>query len=259
MNVYLYIDRDTVLHRLDPRTKLALLLVTFVLAFAFDDPVYNVIVLAIELAVVTLARAWPNVVKMWKLLVTIAVVTTVLFALTTPGTTPLFWIVERESLLYGISVSLRLDVLIIAGLVFLSTTTNEEIAIGLVKLGLPYRFGFAISTALRLVPTIIGTAQLITQAQRSRGLDIESGNVLQRMRKAAPIVIPVFVSTVRSTQVFAMALESKGFAAHSTRTFLLDPVFRARDGLVLAVAGLTLVVAFWSRWSGFGRLEGFLG
>ncbi len=68
------------------------------------------------------------------------------------GETPLFWFVEREALLYGIGVALRIDITIIAGMIFLSTTRNEEIATGLVKLGIPYRFAFAVSTALRLVP-----------------------------------------------------------------------------------------------------------
>ena len=66
----------------------------------------------------------------------------------------------------------------------------------------------------------------IVQAQRSRGHDIDSGNIVARLRKFAPIIIPVFVSTIRSTQVFAMALESKGFGAERQRTYLQNPTFR---------------------------------
>ena len=98
-------------------------------------------------------------------------------------------------------------------MIFLSTTRNEEIATGLARLGIPYRFAFAVSTALRLVPTIAATGSTISQAQRSRGLDLESGNVIERIRKYMPLLIPVFVSTIRSTNVFSMALESKGFGA----------------------------------------------
>lgn len=259
MNVYLYLDRDTFMHRLDPRTKVILLLVTFILAFAFDDPVYTFGVLVIELVVVTLAGAWPNVRRLWKLLVIIAVVTAALFAVSMPGETPLFWIVERESLLYGLSVAFRLNILIIAGLVFLSTTSNEEIALALVRFGVPYRISFAVSTALRLVPTILGTALVITQAQRSRGHDVDSGSIFSRIRKFTPIVIPIFVSSIRSTQIFAMALESKGFNAGGERTFFLNPRFGRIDAATVAVSVLVLAAAFWLRFSGLGGLEGFYG
>lgn len=259
MNVYLYLDRDSILHRLDPRTKVLLLLASFILAFSFASPLYNVGVLAFQLLLVTLARAWPNVLRMWKLLLVIAVVTAALFAVSAPGDTPLFWIVEQESLAYGISVALRLNVLIIAGLVFLSTTTNEEIALALVRFGVPYRISFAVSTALRLVPTILGTALVITQAQRSRGHDIDSGSIFARVRKFTPIVVPIFISTIRSTQVFAMALESKGFNAGGVRTFFLNPRFGRNDALVVAVSVVVLAGALWLRLEGHGGIEGYRG
>ena len=254
MNVYLYLDRDTPLHRLDPRTKVLLLLASFALAFVFDDPLYNLGVLAFQLSLVTLAGAWPNVIRMWKLLAVIAVVTAALFAVSAPGDTPLFWIVERESLAYGLGVALRLNVLIIAGLVFLSTTTNEEIALALVRFGVPYRISFAVSTALRLVPTILGTALVITQAQRSRGHDVDSGNIIARVRK-----FTIFVSTIRSTQVFAMALESKGFNAGGTRTFFLNPRFGRIDALVVATSAIVLAAALWLRLEGHGAIVGYRG
>lgn len=259
MNVYLYLDRDSPLHRLDPRTKVLLLLASFMLAFTFDDPLYNIGVLAFQLVLVTLAKAWPNVLRMWKLLVVIAVVTAALFAVSAPGETPLFWIVERESLAYGIGVALRLNILIIAGLVFLSTTTNEEIALALVRFGVPYRISFAVSTALRLVPTILGTALVITQAQRSRGHDVDSGNIFARVRKFTPIVVPIFVSTIRSTQVFAMALESKGFNAGGVRTFFLNPRFGLPDALVVAASVVVLAGALWLRLEGHGGIAGYRG
>jgi energy-coupling factor transport system permease protein len=142
-------------------------------------------------------------------------------------------------------------------MIFLSTTRNEEIATGLVKLGLPYRFAFAISTALRLVPTIAATGSTIGQAQRSRGLDLESGNIIQRIRKNTPLLIPVFVSTIRSTNVFSMALESKGFGASPDRTYFLRLAMGRRDVLVLLVFALLLGAAAALRLMGYGGLEGF--
>ncbi len=173
------------------------------------------------------------------------------------GRTPLFLFVEREALVYGVSIALRLDAAIIAGVIFLSTTRNEEVAAGLVRLGIPYRFAFAVSTALRLVPTIVATGLTIGQAQRSRGLDLDSGNIIQRIRNHLPLLVPVFVTTVRSTNVFSMALESKGFGAGSGRTFYLQTAMGGRDALVLVAFVALLAGCIALRMAGYGGLEGF--
>src|ERR671933_899189 len=234
MDPSLYLDRDTWVHRLDPRTKMFLLVGMFALAFVFLNPLYLLAVLAVVLLFGYAAKVLVNLKRIWFILVAIAIVSAILWSIFGHGRTPLFLFVERESVLYGIGIALRLDITIIAGMIFLSTTRNEEVAIGLVRLGIPYRFAFAVSTALRLVPTIAATALTISQAQRSRGLDLESGNLVQRIRASLPLLVPVFVWTIRSTNVFSMALESKGFGASSGRTFFLHTAMSSKDALVLA-------------------------
>jgi energy-coupling factor transport system permease protein len=254
---FLYLDRDTWVHRLDPRTKMLLLIGAFVLAFLFVNPLYGLGVLAIVLAFGAAARSLINLRRIWFILFMIAVMTVILWTLFGSGETPLFWLVEWEALLYGIGAALRIDIMIVAGMIFLSATRNEEIATGLVKLGIPYRFAFAVSTALRLVPTIAATGSTIGQAQRSRGLDLESGNIIQRVRKNTPLLIPVFVSTIRSTNVFSMALESKGFGASERRTYFLKIEMTRRDALVLVSFAALLVAALALRFAGYGGVEGF--
>ncbi len=257
MDPSLYLDRDTFVHRLDPRMKMVLLLGTFVLAFVFLDPLYLAGVMALVLLFGYLAESLVNLRRIWFILVTIAIVSTVLWALFGSGQTPLFLFVEWEALLYGIAVALRIDITVVAGMIFLSVTRNEEIATGLARLGIPYRFAFAVSTALRLVPTIAATGSTIGQAQRSRGLDLESGNVLERIRNYVPLLVPVFISTIRSTNVFSMALESKGFGAGSKRTFFLRISFGWRDAVALIVFAVLLGGAIALRVAGYGELEGF--
>jgi energy-coupling factor transport system permease protein len=257
MDPFLYLDRDTGVHRLDPRTKMFLLIGAFALAFLFVNPLYGLVVLALVLAFGYAAKSLVNLKRIWFILFMIAVMTTILWSIFGGGKTPLFWFVEREAFLYAVGAALRIDVMIIAGMIFLSTTRNEEIATGLVKLGIPYRFAFAVSTALRLVPTIAATGSTIGQAQRSRGLDLESGNIIQRVRKNTPLLIPVFVSTIRSTNVFSMALESKGFGASPDRTYFLRLAMSRRDALVLAVFAVLLAAAVALRLAGYGGLEGF--
>jgi energy-coupling factor transport system permease protein len=257
MDPSMYLDRDTWVHHLDPRTKIFLLLGMFVLPFVFLNPLYEVAVLVLVLFFGYLAKVLDNLRRIWFILVTITILTVVLWSIFASGQTPLFLFVEQEALLYGISIALRIDITIIAGMIFLSTARNEEVAIGLVRLGIPYRFAFAVSTALRMIPTIVATGLTIGQAQRSRGLDLKSGSIIQRTRKYVPLLVPVFVSTIRSTNVFSMALESKGFGASRRRTFFLQTAMGRRDVLVLVAFTVILAGSVALRAAGYGGLEGF--
>ena len=100
-------------------------------------------------------------------------------------------------------------------------------------MGLPYPVAFALSTALRLVPTFAGAGATIVQAQVSRGLDLESGSILQRAGKFIPLAVPLFIYAIRHTNLLAMALESKGFSPQAKRTLYYEPHMEWLDYTVL--------------------------
>ena len=236
MDLFLYLDKDTPIHRLDPRTKVLLTVLSFAMALMFRDIPILLGLTTLVLSVGALGGALSNLRRIRGVLIMIA-----LFCLT-------IWPLARGDLslsgvLYGAMIALKTDLMIVAGMIFLSTTRIEEIAEGLVRLGLPYRGAFAFATAIRLVPMIVETSHTIIQAQKSRGLDLDSGNFLERIRRHVPLVIPTLVSLLRSTNVFSMALESKGFGYSSTRTTLLDLRLGANDGIAI-VLGLALFAAF---------------
>jgi energy-coupling factor transport system permease protein len=256
MDPSLYLDRDTFVHRLDPRTKMFLLLGTCVLAFVFTDPLYLLVFLAIVLFFGYLSRSMAHLRRTWFILLAVSIVSIVLWSIFGGGRTPLFLFVEWEALIYGLSIALRLDAIIIAGMIFLSTTRNEEVAVGLVRLGIPYRLAFAVSRALRLLPTMVAMGLTMGQALRSRGLDLDSGNIISRNRKRLPLLVPAFVATARSTNVFTMAMASRGFGAGSGRTYLLHVAMGRRDVLVLLVFVLLLAGSIALRVMGYGGPEG---
>jgi energy-coupling factor transport system permease protein len=131
-------------------------------------------------------------------------------------------------------MGLRLSTFVGISLIFLSTTRNEELTNGLIRLGIPYPLAFAFSTALRLVPTFVGAGATIIQAQVSRGLDLESGSIFKRMGKFIPQAVPLFIYAIHYTNTLAMALESKGFDPRAKRTFYYEPKMERIDFIVLA-------------------------
>ena len=154
---------------------------------------------------------------------------------------------DPRAALYGLAMGLRLSAMVAAGMVFMATTMVEEFAHGLRRLGLPYAVSFALAGAVRLVPTFLGSSASVVEARKSRGLDLEAGNLLARLRKHLPVLVPVFVTAIRSAELTAMALESKGFGAHHRRSYYLELRMRATDWMCVALAAGAAAVAVYAR------------
>jgi len=239
MNIFLYLDKNTWMHRLDPRTKMIGVLIVFSICLCFNHPLYMAAIsLGITLVAIS-AKALPNFWRLRFILTLLILFSIVMWPFFVKGLTSLWsWgslQVSQESLLYGIAMGLRLATFVGTGLIFLSTTRNEELTNGLIRMGCPYPIAFALSTALRLVPTFAGAGATIIQAQVSRGLDLESGNIFSRVGKFIPQAVPLFIYAIRHTNLLAMALESKGFSPESKRTLYYEPRMRGIDYMVLVL------------------------
>ncbi len=240
MNLFLYLDRESPVHRLDPRTKLFLMLGSFAAAVLFFTPGPLLLLSGILLFYGALAGALGTLRRIRGLLVSIALVSIVSWAVFTRGATPIFWRVSQEGLVYGLGAAIKIDAMIVSGLIFLSTTKTEEIVLGLIRLHVPFGAAFAFSLAIRMVPTVIGTAVVVAEAQRSRGLDLGGGGLIRRIRTYIPLHVPIFLHTLRNTDQLATALESRGFGAHRARTSYLEIGFHGRDVIALVSAALIL-------------------
>ncbi len=251
MNIFLYLDRDTPIHRLDPRTKLISALILFVICLCFNHPLY---VAGISAGIGMLARwagAWPNFWKLRFILLLLLLFSFLIWPFFVSGPTRWFsWgalQLSRESVFYGLAMGLRLSTFVAIGLIFLSTTRNEELTNGLIRLGVPFPLAFALATALRLVPTFVGAGATIIQAQVSRGLDLESGSLFKRMGKFIPQAVPLFIYAIHHTNFLAMALESKGFDPKAKRTFYYEPRMNRVDYGVLGFFILSLAALLYMR------------
>ncbi len=125
-----------------------------------------------------------------------------------------------NAVIKSIIVALKLITLMIAFSLLFTTTHPDDMTQALVKIGVPYTLAYTIVLSLRFVPTIARDIAIIYDAQRSRGLELEKGGFINRLRKTIPILIPAFVITLIRVDKVAEALESRCFGYSKKRTFL---------------------------------------
>jgi len=258
MNLSLYIDEQTWLHRLDGRTKILCLLGLFSLTLLFSDPLYLFGLTLGIFGLVVWARSVSNLKKIWILLALLLVYNIVLWPFFVDGVTP--WlsigglIITREGLLHGMGMGFRLNAMLMSGIVLLSTTAIEEFAESSNRLGVPHSLGFTLSLAFRWVPNLLGSIGAVIQAQRSRGLDLQSTGTLRKIRQYPPLVVPLIGHTLRQTNLLAMALESKGFGPGHKRRALIQSRMKSLDFLVLVMMAGLVLGGIWMRVNGYGTI-----
>jgi energy-coupling factor transport system permease protein len=153
---------------------------------------------------------------------------------------------------------LKLAAMMAAGLTFLAATRVEELFRGLVKLRLPYPVAFAFALALSWAPEIFATAQRVKEAQEVRGLDVQTGSPWTRLKGHLPLLVPIFLLTLRRSQTMAWALESRGFQRSRERTYLLDIRMAPRDWLALAAALAVLALFITLHLMRLDRIPGLI-
>jgi energy-coupling factor transport system permease protein len=225
-------QKDTFMHRLDPRTTLFMAITFSILGLLFLDIVplcLSLLLMLPFLAVARSLRQWARSLKGLAVLAGFILVINTLFT----------------SLSFAISTVLRLVMLMTAFSVFFLTVHPDDFALALVKLRIPYEFAFAFSMAVRYVPTIATETETIRDAQMSRGLELERGNLLQKVRNYIPILIPIIVSSIRRALQVAESLESRAFGSTTERTSLYELSFRKSDVAMMVLATLLLAAGLY--------------
>jgi energy-coupling factor transport system permease protein len=125
----------------------------------------------------------------------------------------------------------------------------------------PYEFSFAFTTAVRFVPVLAEEAQTIMDAQKARGLELEKGNLLKRIRNYVPVLIPLIVSAIRRSLELAEAMESRAWGATKKRTNLYALKLRRGDfallGVILSVLAVTIYMFLYVQVPTVRSLFGF--
>ena len=243
---------NSVIHRLDPRTKLVLLIGYIVGLFLCESYVSYGLALVFLGSVIALSHIRLKALfKGMKTLLIIIIFTAVLNLFYTKGTVLVeFWIftITKEGICNAVFLVLRI-VMLVSGTFLLTYTTSpialtdgiESLLKPLKKIGFPaHELAMMMSIALRFIPTLIEETDKIISAQKARGADFETGSLLRRAKALIPILVPLFVGAFRRADELATAMECRCYHGGEGRTKLKQLRYRGIDGLAVVLFALVL-------------------
>ena len=255
-----YIPGESVLHRLDPRSKIiwtALLMVAVFMINTWQEYV----VMGAFIAILLIISGIPvkQSLKGLKPLLLILAITAVLNIFFVRGT-PLAKLgpvaITYEGIISAVMLFLRLVMLVVAASLMTLTTTPMAMTDGiermmkpLERIGVPaHEIAMMMSIALRFIPTLMEETERIMKAQASRGADFDTGNLLKRVKSFIPVLVPLFVSAFKRADELAEAMESRCYRGSKGRTRLKQIRFTMLD-LKASLAGvLFLILRFGQRF-----------
>lgn len=243
-----YFPGDTIAHRLDPRTKILLVVLYIVALFCADSLLaYGILALVLAVCVRVSRVGLKSLVRGLKPVVFIIVFTGVLNLFFTPGDHTLVeWGVLRiteTGARNALFMVLRIMLLIMGTFLMTYTTSPISLTDGLErllnwmkKLHVPvHELAMIMSIALRFIPTLIEETDKIMSAQKARGADFESGSIIQKAKALIPILVPLFVSAIRRAEELATAMECRCYHGGEGRTKLHVLQYAGRDYAALAL------------------------
>ena len=248
-----YFPGDTIIHRLDPRTKLIWVVIFIAALFTARDYVSYALMIAVTVGLVAVSGVRPrNLLRGMKPLIFIICFTGILNLFYTRGGTTLFdwWIftVTTAGIKRAVLMVIRI-MMLICGTLLLTYTTSPmaltdgfEILFGpLKKIRVPiHEMSMMMSMALRFIPTLIEETDKIMSAQKARGADFETGKLTDRAKALLPLLVPLFVSSFRRADELAVAMESRCYHGGEGRTRMKQLHMHSRDYIALLLGALVL-------------------
>ena len=247
---------NTIIHRMDPRTKLLLTVLYIVALFLAKSLVTYGIMLAILAVWIILSKIkLKSILRGIKPILFILIFTGLLNIFYTPGTVLWQWGFLRvtvEGLWSAFFMVLRILMLIACTFLLTYTTSPILLTDGLERLLNPlkkirvpvHELAMMMSIALRFIPTLIEETDKIMSAQKARGADFETGSLMDKAKALVPLLVPLFISAFRRADELAIAMECRCYHGGEGRTRLKELHFQSFDILAL-ILGLALCVLVW--------------
>ena len=250
-----YYPAKSILHRLDPRTKLVATLLYLISLFLFDGFAGYIVATIFLVSIIKLSKVpFKFIVKGLKPIIMLLMITVLFNLFLTRSGEVLFsfWIftVTSGGLHTAVFMAMRLIYLILGSSIMTFTTTPNELTDGIERLLGPLRkikvpvheIAMMMSIALRFIPILLEETDKIMKAQIARGADFESGNIIQRAKSMIPILVPLFVSAFRRANDLAMAMEARCYNGGEGRTKMKPLHYEQRDYIAYVVVIVYVVI-----------------
>jgi energy-coupling factor transport system permease protein len=250
---------NSILHRLDPRTKIILSVMFIVAVFVVANPASFVFLALITIGLIGVSGiSYKVVFKGIKPIVFVLVFTALInIFLTTGEGAPLlsFWIINiyKEGIIRAIFMATRVILLIVGTSMLLTYTTSpisltdgiESLLSPLKKIGIPVHvFAMMMTIALRFIPTLIEETEKIMNAQKARGADFTSGGLVKRVKALIPLLVPLFLSSFKRAEELATAMECRCYRGDKNRTKLVKLSYKATDALCFVLGAVVTAAIF---------------
>lgn len=238
-----YYPTNTVIHRLDPRVKLLMMIAYVVMIFFVKSYIGYLIFGLFVLATALIAKIpIKSLFRSVKAVIFLVLFITIINVFFYKGTTEPLWswwriTVYLEGIIFASKMALRLILLVMGPALLTYTTTPMELTDAIESLLSPLKLikfpvhdlAVIMSIALRMIPTLMDETDRITLAQKARGADLDTGNIFARIKAMVPILVPLFVCAFRRADELALALESRCYDASPNRTCYRVLKLKGRD------------------------------
>ncbi len=251
-----HIPGDSLIHRLDPRTKIIATGLLIVLLFLVEGFLgYALVALAIAAVIHISDISWQYVLRGLRPLLVILILTVGLHFFMTEGRIIFqIWFIKVtwEGVLRGLMMGTRLILLIIGTSMLTLTTSPIQLTDGIEsllkpgkKIGIPaHELAMMMTIALRFIPTLLEETEKIMKAQMARGADFQSGGIMQRAKSLIPLLVPLFVNAFRRADDLAIAMEARGYRGGEGRTKFKELHLKKIDGVAFTVmVSFAIIVA----------------
>lgn len=259
-----YKEKGTAIHKLNPFCKLVWVFSIFVLALIFNNPLYLLLLFLSTLPVIIAARVWREWASLMKFALYLCLVIIMINALVSYHGSSVLWqapcsvplmgtpVITLEAIFFGVGMSLRLLTIISAFAILTFTIHPDDIMLAMLKMKLPYKSVLVTSLSTRFIPTLIDDVERISDVQRSRGLELDRGKLMQRIKSRMAIIVPLLSNSLDRTVQVAEAMESRAFGSGEKRTFYKEVKLSKLDVPALIFGFLPLALGTFMRWWGQG-------
>lgn len=247
MNLLNYVPGDSFLHRLNPITKLASAFLYGLVCILCDSVIMEIVFIVLMILISATAGIGKRALHLTKKLLILGLFMFLLQLFFVRSGAPLVVIgnlclITTGGLKSAFLLSFRVVATMLPLMLLFAITPMNDLCNALVKQAhVPYRYAFIVTTAFRFVPLFTTEFHDIQDAQKARGVDFDTKNIVRKIQLIAPLCVPLLVSSLKKVDSSAISAEMRGFNLRSRKSGYKEYPFAVRDGIVLAVLAFAVV------------------